>query len=126
MTETKTESFSIQETAKLTNLSIDTIRYYEKSGLLFPIKRKDNGHREFTEGDVNWINFIVCLKSTGMRVSDIAQYKKLVDFGDETCEKRREIMINHRKKIIENIKELKKSLEKIDYKIEYYDKLLPN
>lgn len=118
------ETYTIQEVGKIHNLTVETIRYYEKSGILFPIQRQQNGHRIFHKWDLEWINFVNLLKSTGMPLSAIKEYRKLVEDGDQTNEERLSIMINHRKSIIEQMDHLKTCLERINYKIDFYSDAL--
>lgn len=118
------ETYTIQEVGKIHNLTVETIRYYEKNGILFPIQRLENGHRVFQKWDLEWINFVNLLKSTGMPLSAIKEYRKLVEDGDQTNEERLSIMIKHRKSIIEQMDHLKICLERINYKIDYYSDAL--
>lgn len=118
------ETFTIQEVGKIHNLTVETIRYYEKSGILFPIQRQENGHRIFHKWDLEWINFVNLLKSTGMPLSAIIEYRQLVEDGDHTNEERLSIMIKHRKSIIDQMAHLKTCLERINYKIDFYSEAL--
>lgn len=115
--------YTIKEINKETGLSGDTIRYYERDGLLTDILRLPNGHRRYTQQDLEWIRFVLCLKSTGMSLKKICLYKKLMEEGDLTASRRKEIL-SHQKKIVKDeIVLLKKALETLDYKIKYYQEL---
>lgn len=115
--------YTIKEINKETGLSGDTIRYYERDGLLTDILRLPNGHRRYTQQDLEWIRFVLCLKSTGMPLKKICLYKKLMEEGDLTASRRKEIL-SHQKKIVKDeIVLLKKALETLDYKIKYYQEL---
>jgi DNA-binding transcriptional MerR regulator len=118
------ESYTIQQVSELTELSKDTLRFYEKEGILFPIARKVNGHREFNRQDLEWIRFIACLKSTGMPLSSIREYRDLLEQGEGTTESRKNIMVRHRQHVLMQIDTLRENLERINYKIRFYDKLL--
>lgn len=116
----KEKTYTIQEVGKIYDLSVEALRYYEKSGIIFPITRKGNGHRVYFHYDLEWINFVNLLKSTGMSLSDIKKYKELVDLGDGTQRERLEIMKAHKQKILKQMNKLGEYLKKIDYKIDYY------
>ena len=113
-------NYSIKEVSEKTKLTSYTIRYYEKSGLLPNITRKENGVRIFHEDDILWIEVIKCLKETGMKLGDIKSIVDLSLLGDSTKEKRKSIFIDHRSKILNQIQALQNNLEKINLKIKIY------
>ena len=113
--------YSIAEVAERTHLTAHTLRYYEKEGLLPFIDRSDSGNRDFKDKDLEWLELICCLKNTGMPIKQIKQYIGLCLKGDDTLNVRREIFINHREEVINQIAELHKNLDKINCKINYYD-----
>jgi DNA-binding transcriptional MerR regulator len=110
----------IQQAAKQTGLSIYTLRYYEQAGLLLPIKRLSNGHREFTVDDVNHIIFVTRLRSTGMPIMDIKRYVELSQHGNSTISERLKLLEEHEVSIEERIEELNQHLALIRKKVEYY------
>ena len=111
----------ISEVSKLTKLKPHTLRYYEKEGLLPFVDRSDSGNRDFKTKDLEWLELICCLKNTGMPIKKIKEYIELCLKGDDTIDVRRQIFINHREEVIEQIEELNKNLDKINGKISYYD-----
>jgi len=113
--------YSIAEVAEKTNLTAHTLRYYEKEGLLPFVDRSDSGNRDFKTKDLEWLELICCLKNTGMPIKKIKEYIELCLKGDDTIDVRRQIFINHREEVIEQIEELNKNLDKINGKINYYD-----
>ena len=113
--------YSISEVAEKTNLTAHTLRYYEKEGLLPFVDRSDSGNRDFKTKDLEWLELICCLKNTGMPIKKIKEYIELCLKGDDTIDVRRQIFINHREEVIEQIEELNKNLDKINGKINYYD-----
>ncbi len=115
--------YTIGEVAEKTGLSTHTLRYYEKDGISRPIKRKENGLREYTDEDIALLKVINCLKETGMSIKDIKNYVKLCEVGDNTIEERKEIFIKQKKYIEEEIEKLNKHLETAKYKIKYYENL---
>lgn len=113
--------YTINEVAKICDLSPYTIRFYDKEGLLPFISRGKNGNREFSETDLDLVKLICCLKNTGMQIKDIKQYIDLCMQGSETVGLRKEIMQNHRKDILKQIDSLKKNLNIVDLKIAFYN-----
>ena len=112
---------TIKQTAEKMNLTVYTLRYYEKEGLLPFVKRDQAGNRSFSESDLEWLSLICCLKNTGMPIKRIKQYIQWCLAGEETLEARKQMLMEHRQEVLKQIKELKKNLEKIDYKISHYE-----
>ncbi|NDJ76946.1 MAG: MerR family transcriptional regulator [Chloroflexi bacterium] len=118
-----TDKFSIQQVAEQTNLSPHTLRYYERIGLIHPVHRGDNGHREYTAGDVGWIDFLKKLRATGMPIRQMLQYAQLQAEGDYTVNERLDILREHHTKIKAELDELLRYLEVIEYKIGHYQQV---
>lgn len=112
--------FSISEVAKKMNLSVSTIRYYDKEGLLPFIERTDSGYRIFSESDVKMLEIIECLKHTGMSIKDIKSFSNWVKDGDYSLEQRYEMFLERKKVVEAQIQELQKSLDLINHKCWYY------
>ncbi|MCR2806409.1 MerR family transcriptional regulator [Paenibacillus soyae] len=115
-------SFTISQVAQRTNLSIHAIRYYDKEGLLPFVDRK-NGTRVFQEQDIDWIDLICCLKQTGMPIKDIRILIRHCMDHDAVLEKGLEILHRHRENVEEQLKELQRSLNTIDYKIKHLPRM---
>ncbi len=115
-----TTQYAIGEFSDITNVSIYTLRYYEKENLINP-KRMDNGRRTYSEEDIAWIQFIKRLKETGMSIKEIHKYAELRAVGEATLEKRMEILKNHRCLLQEEIAKASENLNKLDEKIIYYE-----
>ena len=113
--------YSISQAAAKFSINEHTIRYYDKEGLLPFLKRSDSGTRSFSENDMEWLQLICCLKNTGMQIKQIKQYIDWCVQGDETVEIRRQMFITHREDVLNQIAELQKYLETINYKVKYYD-----
>ena len=111
--------YSIGEFSNLTNISIYTLRYYEKENLIIP-GRKENGNRCYSENDVIWIEFIKRLKDTKMPIKEIQKYAALRADGDYTMNERMEMLIKHRIELKEEIAKSKEHLKKLNDKINYY------
>lgn len=117
--------FSIGNFSKITGLSIDTLRYYEKEKLIVP-ERDSHNQRRYTEKDKTWIDFILRLKETAMPIREIRKYAKLRYEGDRTMKERLEMLRLHRQSILEQKKVLEDNLKHLDRKIETYEKeMLP-
>ena len=114
---------TVHEVADKTGLNAHTIRYYERIGLISSIKRATNGHRRYGEGDIDWIEFLKCLRSTGMPISDMLRYVELQQEGDSTTRDRQALLEAHRRRIKARIQELNGFLERIEGKIKYYQSL---
>jgi DNA-binding transcriptional MerR regulator len=114
--------YTINEVAEICNISPYTLRFYDKEGLLPFVSRNPSGNRQFSDTDLNVIKLICCLKNTGMQIKDIKRYIDLVMQGAETSAQRKQIMIEHRKTVLNQIEDLKKNLNIIDLKIALYDK----
>lgn len=112
---------TIAEVSKKYKLSPDTLRYYERVGLIPTVNRNKSGIRDYTEEDCNWVEFIKCMRSAGLPIEVLIEYVGLFQQGDETIEARKELLIEQRKQLIEKMEEMKKTMERLNYKIERYE-----
>ena len=115
---------TIAEVVKKYNLTQDTLRYYERIGLLPKVERTTGGIRNYSEEDCRWVYFIKCMRNAGLPVDALVKYVSLFQQGDETSEIRKQILIEQRNALAERINELQESLSKLDYKIENYNSKL--
>ncbi len=113
--------YTIGEVAERSNLSIHTLRYYEKEGLLPFVKRTASGIRKFDDADMEGLKMVECLKRTGMPLKDIKQFLDWCQAGDETLEQRRNLFYERRAVVLEQMAELQKTLDTINYKCWYYE-----
>ena len=113
--------YTIGQVAETVGLTVHTLRYYEKEGLLPPIKRNTGGKRIFDAEDINWIDFINCMRDTGMSLQDIKRIVALTLEGENTIPERKELLREHRVKVQAQIKRLQAYTEKIDKKLAWYD-----
>lgn len=114
------DSFSIRACAAKTGVSPDTLRYYEKIGLLTRVSRSAGGHRQFTEADVRWVTFLRRLHDTGMPIRRMQQYARLLRKGDETRADRQALLEAHREDVRARIAHLNDNLRMIEKKIRLY------
>lgn len=117
--ETATE-LTIAEAAEAAGLSVHTVRYYERAGLLTPIERNGSGHRRFTAQDVEWLVVCTKLRATGMPIRRVREYAELVRDGEGNEAERLALLEAHRADVLERLAEVQRNLELIDYKIELY------
>jgi DNA-binding transcriptional MerR regulator len=118
--DTTQTSLTIQEAAEETGLTVHTLRYYERIGLLMPIERAANGHRRYSQRDINLIQMLNRWRQTGMPLVDIQHYVRLLQEGDATAGERRALLEAHRQTVVNQIEELQATLKVIDYKIQNY------
>lgn len=111
----------IGEISKLTGLSISTLRYYDKHGLLNNLGRTEGGIRTFSKQNIEALTLINCLKTSGMKISEIKQFMDWCNEGDSSIEKRLNMFYEQEKNIKEQIAALNKSLKLIKFKQWYYE-----
>ena len=114
----------ISEVSEKYSITPDTLRYYEKVGLIPAVNRTESGIRDYSEVDVGWVEFIKCMRSAGLPIEVLIEYVDLVQQGDHTNEAREQILIQQRDEIIRKMKEMQKTLDILNYKIEAYDHAL--
>lgn len=112
--------YTIREVSEIMGISMYTLRYYEKIGLLSFVKRDEAGQRQFQKADLVTLNTVNRLKQTGMALKDIKAYLDLVDEGVASVSQRKAIMAKQKAITIQKINELQKALETIDGKLTYY------
>ena len=106
------------------DLTPDTLRYYERIGLIPPVPRTPAGIRNYQEDDCNWIEFIKCMRSAGLPIDVLADYVKLFRQGDETMEQRLQLLQEQRAVLAAHIAEMHTTLDRLDRKIEHYASLM--
>src|SRR6266508_5592583 len=111
----------IAELSEHAGISSDTLRYYERIGLIWPVNRNASGIRDYTDLDLRRVDFIKCMRSAGLPVEVLSEYVGLVQQGDKTIEARKEILIEQRELLITRMKEMQKTLDILDHKIEVYE-----
>jgi DNA-binding transcriptional MerR regulator len=123
MTITDTRLATISETAELTGLSVHTLRYYERAGLMLSsVDRASSSHRRYSQADITWVQFLTKLRSTAMPIARVREYVDLVRAGDDTTAARLELLQTHRLTVLAQLEEMTNSLAAIDYKIATYQK----
>lgn len=115
---------TIREIAAKTNMSTDTLRYYERIGLLPPVPRNAAEIRNYDEYFVNFINFIKKLKASGMSLEHIIDYIRLAEMGDATIQERKKLLAEARETLLDKINSLQLVAELADYQLRNYENLL--
>ena len=115
---------TITEVSKKYELSTDTLRYYERIGLIPPVNRNKSGNRDYTETDCKWVNFIKCMRNAGLSIEILIEYVTLFQQGNDTIASRKQLLFEQRKQIVEKIEELQSTLNYLDKKIDGYDELM--
>ncbi|MEV6428658.1 MerR family transcriptional regulator [Nocardia sp. NPDC051463] len=113
--------YSIGDAADRSGLSRDTLRWYERIGLMDYIGRDHTGKRRFSDRDLEWLALIGRLRTTGMSVADMVRYAELVRAGDSTFPQRLEMFRNTRAEVLAKIDELRQTVAVLDYKIDVYE-----
>ena len=111
----------IMEVSEQFGLSSDTLRYYERIGLIPPVNRNESGIRDYNDLDLRRVEFIKCMRSAGLPIEVLIEYIALVQKGDKTIETRREILIEQRELLVARMSEMQKTLDILDHKIEVYE-----
>lgn len=114
----------IKEVSGKYNITQDTLRYYERIGLIPRVNRNKSGIRDFTQIDCNWVEFIKCMRDAGLSIEVLIEYVSLFQEGEETNEARKKILIEQRDQLKTRIEELQKTLAHLDWKIENYESVI--
>lgn len=112
---------NIAKVGELYGLTTDTLRYYEKAGLLPPVHRNEAGVRDYDEEDCKNVELVKCLRGAGMSIERIAEFVKLSGLGPETLPNRIELLYDQRTQLLERMKELEETLDRLDFKINLFN-----
>lgn len=115
---------NIGEISKQFDISCDTLRYYEKIGLIGPIMKNTSGIRDYKQEDIKQLEFVKCMRNANISIEALLRYLTLYKQGDSTIEERKTILISELQKVNNEIKKLKQAKEKLEYKINLYDQQL--
>ncbi|CAN7728105.1 MerR family transcriptional regulator [Paenibacillus sp. LjRoot153] len=114
----------IAEVSEKFELSQDTLRYYERIGLIPRVNRNKSGIRDYTEEDLRWVEFIKCMRGVGLPVETLIDYVRLYQQGDETLESRKELLVEQHKQLITRMADMQIVLERLEGKIDRYDQMI--
>ncbi len=114
---------TIAQAAERSGLSAHTLRYYERIGLIQPVDRGTNGHRRYGRDDLEWLDLLIKLRTTGMPIRQMVEYAELVRQGPETAGRRRAMLERHRAEISARMAELEDTAAVLDRKIAMYHEM---
>jgi DNA-binding transcriptional MerR regulator len=112
---------TIKEVCKQFDISADTLRYYERVGVIPKVKRTKGGIRDYSEEDISWVENAICMRSAGVPVEMLIEYVKLYQEGDNTLEARRDLLIEARVEVQNKIDQYVETLNKLNFKISRYE-----
>lgn len=114
-----------KEVSELFNLSIDTLRYYEKAGVIPPVTRNENGYRDYQIRDLNWIYLAKTLRKAGMSIDSLQEFARLAQLHDGANEnveiKQKQILIDQLEAVDEKLEEMQQARDLLAYKVKTYD-----
>ena len=114
----------IAEISEKYKISQDTLRYYERIGLLPRVNRNRGGIRDYTKEDERWVEFVTCMRGAGLSIEVLIEYVSLFQQGDKTNDARKALLVEQRNLLAARIQEHSKTLERLNMKIERYDQVL--
>lgn len=112
---------TIAEVAKKYELTPDTLRYYERIGLLPDVARTAGGIRDYSEQDCRWVEYIKCMRSAGISIETLVEYVTLFHQGTDTIQARKKLLLEQREQIVARIAELNGVLARLDWKLDGYE-----
>ena len=115
---------TIAEVSKKYDLTPDTIRYYEKEGLIPKVPRNKSGIRDFNENSCRWIEFIKCMRNAGLSIEVLSKYVKLMGEGPKTANERKKLLEDQRDILLKKQKDINETIERLNYKIQIYDDIV--
>ncbi len=115
---------TIAEVSKKYNLTADTLRYYERIGLLPPVPRTQGGFRDYDEESCRWIELMKCMRSAGVQIDALIEYVRLFRQGDATAAQRKALLEQQRDQLTVRMEEMQRSLDRLNDKIDMYNRTL--
>ncbi|MGW1533223.1 MerR family transcriptional regulator [Streptomyces aureus] len=117
-------TLTIAQVVERTGLSHDTLRYYEKAGLIERVGRTTGNQRRYRAADLAWLEFLIRLRETGMPIADVRRFTELRSRGDETVPERLAMLREHGAGLRERIRALRRDASALEDKIDHYERLL--
>ncbi len=115
---------TIAQVSKEYGLTPDTLRYYEKIGLIPPVHRNHSGIRDYNDEDCRWVEFAKCMRKSGLQIDALVRYVTLFSQGDQTFFERKQLLIEQRKVLASRMADMQKSLDRLDKKLAHYDETM--
>ncbi|BDF68873.1 MerR family transcriptional regulator [Oscillospiraceae bacterium] len=113
---------TIAEVSRKYDITADTLRYYERIGLIPAVPRNKSGIRDYDEASCGWVELMKCMRSAGVQIEALIEYVALYQQGDGTIDARRELLVEQREQLRARMADMQASLDRLDYKIERYEK----
>ncbi|HGF8410312.1 MerR family transcriptional regulator [Enterococcus faecium] len=115
---------NIKQVSEEKGISADTLRYYERIRLIPPVNRTKGGIRDYTEEDLKWVDFTICMRNAGLSIESLIEYIRLSSEGEATVFERRKLLIEESELLTKKIAEMQECLERLQGKIKKYDRVL--
>lgn len=112
---------TIAEVSRKYDISPDTLRYYERVGLIPRVERTSGGIRNYNEESCRWIELVKCMRGAGVHIESLVEYCTLMQQGNSTITARKELLAEEREKLLTKQKEIQETLERLNYKIQVYE-----
>ena len=112
---------TIAEVSRKYDITADTLRYYERIGLIPNVPRNKSGIRDYDEESCRWIELMKCMRKAGVQIEALIEYVALFQKGDSTLEARKQILIEQRKQLIQRMEDMQASLDRLNQKIDHYE-----
>ena len=112
---------TIAEVSKKFDISADTLRYYERIGLIPPVPRTKGGLRDYDEESCGWIELMKCMRAAGVQIEALIEYVDLFQQGDDTLDARKALLIEQREQLLVRMADMQRSLDRLNMKIELYE-----
>ncbi len=112
---------TIKEVGEKYGISGDTLRYYERVGMIPPVPRTAGGIRDYGEEDLRWVELVVCMRSAGLPIEAIIEYVRLFQMGDSTFQARLQLLQEQRETLLEQKEQIERTLDRLNYKIARYE-----
>lgn len=112
---------NITQVSEKYNISKDTLRYYEKVGVMPKVNRNKSGVRDYDDEACNWVGLVKCLRDSGVSIDTLVKYCELMIDGDTTITLRKNLLIDERAKLRSKLNEMQLAVDKLDYKISKYE-----
>lgn len=114
---------TIAQVSRKYGISADTLRYYERIGLIPAVHRTAGGIRDYTPEDCNWVELAKCMRAAGMQVEALAAYVALFQQGEETFQARKRLLIEQRDRLLERREEIQRGIDRLEGKIAGYERI---
>ena len=112
---------TIAEVSRKYERSADTLRYYERIGLIPPVPRTKSGLRDYDEESCGWVELMKCMRAAGVQIEALIEYVALFQQGDDTIDTRKALLIEQREQLLARMEDMQKSLDRLNMKIERYE-----